>query len=123
MSAVITKHLEQALADKEDVALRGRPFQVLFTADQDQNVLVTVRWPTDNNIKHNGVTMATMLHKIFGREWVTPTIAAIGNFGEANKQASTVQYIMQQWREQSSADTNGMQNVCVRPLEVFNRQK
>jgi hypothetical protein len=120
LNEVITKHIEQALVDNQDVALAGCPFQVLFTADKDSNVKINVRWPVDDNVQYNGEIIARMLESIFSTEWLQPTIDAVQRFAVSNKQKLTATNIMQRLNELQQ-ERNIMNQVCVRPLEVFHK--
>jgi hypothetical protein len=117
--AAITKHTEQALADKEDAALKGFPYQVLFAADDKDNVKITIRWPQDSPKPRSVKTISTMLQHIGSGNWAIPTASSLKKAGEECGQEDVARQILNQWG--STLQPVATEQSCVLPRNVFTR--
>jgi len=120
LQEVITKHTGQEPTVKEDPALKGYPFQVIFGADAKDNVKVTVRWPEDAPPAQSVRTVATMLHHISAGHWKPPMISAVKKQGADQKQAEIAGQILQEWG--GATHTTVADHTCVPPRAVFRQR-
>ena len=119
LQEAITKHIEQVLEAKEDNALEGYPFQVLFAADAKDDVKVTVRWPKDASPAQSVRTVATMLHHISVGHWKPPMIAAVKKQGIDSGQPEVAGEVIREWGQATQVQVSD--NICVSPRQVFAR--
>ena len=105
----------------EDLALKGYPFQVLFAADENDNVKITVRWSADAPPAKSVSIIASMLHHISAGHWKVPMVTAVKNNNADNQQVEVSDNILRQW-------TQAIQKVspkatCVGPRQVFAKRR
>ena len=121
LQEVITRHIEQALADnKTDDTFDGYPYQVIFAANDKDDVKVCVRWPVDGPPALSVRTLGAMLHHISEAHWKPPMISAVNKTGLEQKQPEIAGQILQQWG-QATHETTG-ETLCVPPRQVFIRK-
>jgi len=109
------------LAAKEDDALRGYPFQVLFATDEKDNVKVTVRWPDDAPSAKCVRTISSMLQHISSGHWKPPMIASVKQHGMNTQQTDVAEQIILQWGNTTQNTVSDI--LCVPPRRVFMTHK
>jgi len=119
LQEAITRHIEQVSAAKEDAALEGYPFQVLFAANADDDVKITVRWPTDASPAQSVYTVATMLHHISAGHWRPPMVSAVKKQGIDSGQPEISGEVIREWGQATQIQMSD--NICVSPRQVFAR--
>jgi len=107
------------LAANEDAATDGFPFQVLFAADDKDNVRVTVRWPKGAPPAQSVRTVASMLHHISAGHWKPPMISSVKKQGEDSGQKDIAGEILREWGQATQVQV--ADNLCVGPRQVFMR--
>ncbi len=122
LQEAITKHIEQVLVASQirsDEALDNFPFQVLFAADEQENVKITVRWPEDQRPSKAVSILSAMLCNITDGSWKPPIFSAVQKQGQETQQVDTANGILQAW---SNIVKEFAENtVCVSPRQVFAR--
>ncbi len=117
LDEVITKHIAQELEAEKDDALTGYPFQVLFATDHENNVKVTVRWPSDAPPANTVRTIALMLNHISTGNWKQAMASAVKKHGLETKQTEVTNEILCEWND--SMQVTISDNICVPPTLVF----
>jgi hypothetical protein len=121
LQEVITKHTERESAAKVDDALHGFPFQVLFAADEKDNVRVTVRWPDDAPKAQSVRTIASMLHHVSMGHWKPQMVASVKRHGVNDQQTDVANEVLHEWG--NATQTAVSDAVCVSPRNVFARKQ
>jgi hypothetical protein len=116
LQEVITKHTEQ----ESDDALDGFPFQVLFAADEKDNVRVTVRWPEEVPKAQSVRIISSILHHVSTGNWKPQMIASVKRQGLNDQQTDVASEILHEWG--SATQVIVSDTVCVSPRNVFARK-
>lgn len=104
--------------------MRDFPYQVIFAADEQDNVKIIVRWPDTAAKKDESHPISRMLNNISSGNWKSPTVDAVHAYGSENNQQATAVRILQEWGRLAKTEPNYPQfndDLCMQPRNVFSR--